>query len=181
MASHPCINLESKQGGRETVIAVRGWPGHGYQGWQAYTADHVPVGVIDAAGWNPEGVIAKARRKKGRAIYACGWHGLKKDRRVAQLLLHVEGNAPLRVQLFDSSADLTELDRYSIRNFLLSCAVDIAKALQGDLGINDGWLEWRVPAKRAQEVVAASPGFVIVRRRRRPRLRGTDVILRRES
>ena len=141
----------------------------------------MPAAVRDSPSWNPEGFIASARQKKGRAIYACGWEGLKKDMRVGKLLVHVGGAAPLQVQQFDSSPELIERDRYAIRSFLLSCAVDVAKALESELQIDNGWLEWRVAEKLAQDVAATAPGFVIVRKRKRRRLRGTDVILRREA
>jgi hypothetical protein len=82
---------------------------------------------------------------------------------------------------FQASDELTGPDRYAVRNFLVSCAVDVAEALETTLGIDHGMVDWRVRKDLAGDVVAASPGFIphhTKSRRRRPK--HADVILRRE-
>jgi hypothetical protein len=85
------------------------------------------------------------------------------------------------VQRFNSSADLVELDRYAVRSFLMSCATDVAKSLELELSIDNGWLDWRVPENLAPDVCATAKDFVPVRKKSRPRQRGTYVILRKTS
>jgi hypothetical protein len=193
VASHPCIGIRQIRGGQETQIEVRGWPGHEYEGWRAYTAGHEPIGIEQALDWGPGDLMARARRlgssvsslssglKKGRVLTACGWYGLRRDHLVAELLLHVDGDRPLQVMRFNSATGLVESDRYAVRNFLLACAFDISKALKSELGMDSGWLDWRVPERYAADVAATAPGFKTVQRRSRKRLRGTDVVLRRVS
>lgn len=189
---HPSITIRPTRNGTETVIEVDGWPGHGYGGWRVYTPGRTPKDARNAAVWDARDLAATARRlrdylgvssgaRKGRVITAYGWHRFQSKVAVAELLLHVDGHRPLQIQRFNASTELIERDRYAVRSFLVSCAVDIARELQVTAGIDLGWLDWRVDQKHAADVLATAPGFVIDHARARRRNKGTWVILRRRD
>lgn len=144
----------------------------------------------DSAEWNQSDLLARAQRlrkvlggtsglSKGRVVRAYGWHRFRPHVAVAEMLLHVESRAPLLITRFNAATDLIENERWAVRSFLISCCLDIAAALQETVGIDSGWLDWKVPERYAGAVCATSPGFKPTQKGTRPLRRGTYVILRR--
>jgi hypothetical protein len=188
------ITLESKNAGNSTRIVVNGWPGRGAANWLAYTPDHVPPTAVDIASWTRGDAVARAKRlavsksrsdskltgrAKGRVISAHGWHKFRPEVRVGEIHLHVPKQSPLlitRVALPDS---LIADERKAVLVFLVTCAAEIAAALESQLGIGGGRLDWRASKALQPVVLQLGLGFVPLKVIRRHRLRGTDVILRR--
>jgi hypothetical protein len=146
--------------------------------------------MLDTADWARGDLLARADRlrktaggasglAKGRVLTAFGWHRFQAGVAVAEVLLHIESRRPLMITRFNSATTLIERDRYVARSFLLACCVEIARSLQTDLGIDQGWLDWKVRADHVQSVLETAEGFTPVSQRTRGLRGATYVTLRR--
>jgi hypothetical protein len=189
---HPSIRVRPRRHGRQTSIEVDGWPGGQGNYWLAYTDDCTPQDAIDAGDWACADLQARTERlkkviggtsglAKGRVVTAYDWYRFHPRVAVGEVLLHVESRAPLMITRVNITRGAIANERYAVRAFLIACCLDIADALQERLGIDDGWLDWKVPSGLADDVLRVTPGFRELKRESRPMRGGTYVILRRGS
>jgi hypothetical protein len=160
------IRIESRRGGRETVIVVDKWPSPRAP-FHVSTSNELPK-VAGEAEWSAADATAlglragggggehRAGADKGRILYAVCKCGLPiAERVVGAVALHVPEKGPLRIVRVCTVRNIPRADKAAAAVALVGCAVQVA----AESSRAGGCLDWEVGRGDLSYVGRVFPDF----------------------
>jgi hypothetical protein len=113
----------------------------------------------------------------GRELAVVGLHfargRFRKDERVGEMRLHVEGRRALTIKTYELADSLVGSDRAEALAAMVLCAQAIAAELDS-AGIGNGCVDWQFDHRKTDVILRQFPAFEVVRHTR-ARFRGQRV------